>query len=240
MLDQSLQTPVKIKVEGEEIHIEANSVNQESLIAADMEDSEFGSFVSISNTNPDTTEIASIDQQSELPQANDLATKSEHAEVLGQTDAFSLSQEQNDSSGHTNTEKLNDGTPNTVVPPDQPVSAVPSGVPAVDSEHPLPPELESITVDSPVKGVKKINKNPVVDRLSLKKTATKTTANKEKTGKKVTKKESHKKTKKTKNKAEYVDDNQSELSYQPDTDLSRSKASKRVNGKLLCTYVCSM
>ena len=39
-------------------------------------------------------------------------------------------------------------------------------------------------------------------------------------------------------KRETIDDNQSEISYQPDTDLSKSKASKKIiAGKSLCKYI---
>lgn len=67
--------------------------------------------------------------------------------------------------------------------------------------------------------------------ISLKKNASKT----ERTGRKVSRKEAQRnkeKAKKSKESADkFIDDNQSEMSYQPDTDLSRSKASKKVNGK---------
>jgi hypothetical protein len=75
------------------------------------------------------------------------------------------------------------------------------------------------------------NQSPEVDRLSVKKDSVKMGASR--TGKKVPKNQQGKdKQKKSRRKAEaVVDDNQSEISYQPDTDLSRSKASKKVNSE---------
>lgn len=56
-------------------------------------------------------------------------------------------------------------------------------------------------------------------------------------GKKVSKKEYQKSTRKGRSKTEpsdkFIDDNQSEMSYQPDTDLSRSRASRKANGVFL-------
>ncbi len=219
------------------------AVDQESLTVADLEDSEFGSFVSISNINPNPD----TEQSTALPQVNDSSIKSEHSEVLNQTDDLSLPQEQSISGVHSDMEKADttDGISTIVV--DYPsLTEVPSDSPVVvvESGHALPPELGNNTVDgynpslSPLKGGRKASKSPVVDKLSLKKSVTKTGTTKEKTGKKVSKKESQKKAKKNRSKTENIDDNQSEISYQPDTDLSRSKASKKVNGKLpTCNYI---
>ena len=78
------------------------------------------------------------------------------------------------------------------------------------------------------------NEIPKVDRLTEKNSG-KTGVNKGKAEKKVAGKERTKR-KKGRGKTETVDkidDNQSEVSYQPDTDLSRSKASRKVYSKLL-------
>lgn len=222
VLEESVQTPVEIKIEGEVIP-EASAVEHENVSTVDLEDSEFGSFVSISNTNPTpgTVQTSATEHEQSaadtLPQVNDSSAK---PEAMRQMDS---SQEQSVSGPHTKVEEsLVTSTGHAT---SSPISAT--------SEQTIPSVLGNNThtdghTPSPAKGDKK-SKSPVVDRLSLKKN----TKAKEKQGKKVSKKESQKKAKKSKAKTEYIDDNQSEMSYQPDTDLSRSKTAKKINGKSL-------
>ena len=232
MLEESLQTPVEIKIESEETPM---GTTTESLTVADLEDSEFGGFISISNgnPNPDTIQATATEheQSTVLPQVIDSSIKSEHSGVLSHVDD---SQEQPVPGTHASLENIDEHLATSIDHPRSATEALSNSPVGVESEHTIPPGLGNNThtdgytpSPSPVKGDRKA-KSPVIDRLSLKKTKTR-----EKPGKKVSKKESQKKTKKSRNKTEYIDDNQSEISYQPDTDLSRSRTAKKINGKLI-------
>lgn len=206
-------TPVHANVETIESDFQVNSTKTtgEEIAVKGLEDEEFGEFVSISKMDPDP--VVASDQSVVL-------TGTQESEEKLVTDSSPVIAEPVvESTDHSLPSEV--GNNNIATPvKESPVLPVPSSVKSSKEAEKVP------------------HQSPVVDRLSLKKGATKTGAGKERTGKRVTKKESHKakeKTKKKRSKLEAadktIDDNQSEVSYQPDTDLSRSKVSKKVNGK---------
>lgn len=204
----------------------------EGIAVAEVNDEEFGQLISVSTVSSDSrtagAQVGSIQP-------------SDETQVTGQEDGVIQhnTKAEADTSESSHPAALGvTGRPQVENPPDQISSLSESTVmPADSSVHPEWKDNIGNSVDgsllsnqSPLKGVrdgKASNRSPEVDKLSLKKKAA------SKTGKKMSKNQKSKeKGRKSRGKAEAViDDNQSEISYQPDTDLSRSKASKKVNSK---------
>lgn len=228
--DETLKNAPQVQIDEETVGAELGGVDAstgEGVTVAEMEDEDFGQFVSISNI--------SSDSRTEQPVSQDAAEQDTITEPDTSGSNLHTAQQQSAS-------KRQWDSTDTNVTPYQVSSLSESAVMPADSF--MHPDLRNnVAVDSPVlssqsplKGVreggKAVNQSPEVDRLSLKKNAVKTTGSR--TDKKQSKNQRNKlKTKKSRSKAEAMDndDNQSEMSYQPDTDLSRSKAARKVNGK---------
>lgn len=220
---QQTTPPVQINVENADANTSLNSVEasaKQEVTVTDMEDEEFGSFVTVSHIQVESKTL------SEQPVTITVATPENE------------STKKPDDSGNNGHSELLDGT-NI-----QGTDSKPDGKEVSSVDYSFTPELRNNVGKSvplgqspPVKGVWELRKGS--PGMAQKKSLVKTGSTKEKTGKKVVKKDSKRgrdKTRKAQIRTEHmdrsIDDNQSELSYQPDTDLSRSKASKKVNSKL--------
>ena len=199
----------------------------EGVIVTDLEDEEIGNFVSISGIGQDSmTGTSQVNHSVIKPDGN--TTKESSGQVHQNVVICKQEEKSNNPSSNP--------TSFTFLSP---------GLNEVAENCSFGPELNvtggsvdegSVTSDqSQTKGAKEsykvTTKSPIVERLSLK-----NQGKASKGGKKITKKEKNKeKIKKNRDKVEahdrIIDDNHSEVSYQPDTDLSRSKASKKINGK---------
>lgn len=219
---QQTTPPVQINVENADANTSLNSVEasaKQEVTVTDMEDEEFGSFVTVSHIQVESKTL------SEQPVTITVAMPENE------------STKKPDDSGNNGHSELLDGT-NI-----QGTDSKPDGKEVSSVDYSFTPELrnnvgKSVPLgQSPVKGVWELRKGS--PGMAQKKSLVKTGSTKEKTGKRVVKKDSKRgrdKTRKAQIRTEHmdrsIDDNQSELSYQPDTDLSRSKASKKVNSKL--------
>ena len=208
----------------------------EGVTVAEVNDEEFGQFISVSNVDS----RAASDQpgpqvDSTQPSDETHVTGSDH-EVGGvmqhdtkpEADAPAAPEVTGTPQVEDSAVQISSLSESTVMPADS--SVHPEGKNNIGNST----DTSLLSNQSPLKGIrdagKASNQISEVDRLSLKKNAVKVVS---RTGKKMPKNQKSKeKGRKSRGKAEaVVDDNQSEVSYQPDTDLSRSKASKKVNSK---------
>ncbi len=204
----------------ESIATESNIVQE--VTVTDLNDDEFGGFVSVTNTIPDSKPES--EPSPGFSQENDATTKlDDTSSAIGDSQQSSIRHDKVVDS------KI-DGTAESQT--DQPKKVI-----SQDTHQRMGPEHSDGDTSigqkqSPFRGakdpIKQSNIISVVNRISPKSTG------RDKTGKKKSKKEVAKeKSKKGHGKTEpVVDDNLSETSYQPDTDLSRSKASRKINGNL--------
>ena len=220
--------PVQIRVQDPENSTRLSTPNREVVVnVADIESGELEGFVSVASKTPPEKSVMSNGVPDEVNTLDGTAPPPQQSQDHEQT-----SKAESTSVGHG-----------------RPDEARLSPVSDVDSSLQLnsigSSALESSLTETPPRAVHETGKmsshTSGINKLALKKNVA--SGGKERTGKKGGKKEARKKEKKNRNKAETadknVDDNQSELSYQPDTDLSRSKASKKVNSKLdiICTFL---
>lgn len=205
---QDENTPIaQIKVENvDEPVINSESNLDAGLTVTDLQDEEFGNFVSISNEKPESNVVDTTGSR----QTEQIAQKQELEEINGNSNDPALLSTNTDHRLEQSAEEATDSSNKD------------------KGENP-PEVLDQSTFKDTQEPGKLGNSSPVVDHIHLKGTG-KVSTSKEK---KQTKKERKEKAKKSRSKADHaIDDNQSEISYQPDTDLSRSKASKKVNGML--------
>lgn len=283
-IDETLQNTPPVETSGviDDQHIDASTGEEvtdaqrgdvdasagEGVTVAEVDDDEFGQFISVSNISSDSR---TAPKQPEAQEGNKLLEAQEgngaqdddtvvedgdqqHV-VLTASDA--VQRDTSDIRAEADTsESTHVDHPAAVQQqvgrqqaPDQVSSNSESIVmPADSSLHPGWRNNIGNSVlsnQSPLRGVrdagKASNQSPEVDRLSLRKGAVKAGS---RTGRKMPKNQKSKeKARKSRSKTETVDDNQSEVSYQPDTDLSRSKASKKVNCKFFFravnhNYIC--
>ena len=202
--------PVVIKVEnstnGTHVNPTLDVHTGEEIAVEEVVDEEFGSFVAVSNVTADPKELPN---QSVVPPMETVSSEySELVEKRNNIAVVTQTAPQGDDHHSPEVVRSNDVT---VVPQEHSLASTPEQRNRTGhsvEKNQTPPQRHSKPANQ-------------TDKLALKKN---------RTGKKVGKKESQRK-KRPKSKAEVIDDNQSEISYQPDTDLSRSKASKKINGK---------
>ena len=195
----------------------------EGVTAVEVEDEEFGKFVSISNDSSESKIPGDVSLTTSVTTTVEAGTPTESdsttAEPGGTTaEPDPSTQHQNHSTGEEY-----DGSTN--IHPASSAALALSDSNVLRSSSPAAVETEHVEYRNNL--VTRSTRNAISQspEISLKKKTGRT-------GKKVVKKDAQRNKEKAKKSAEkFIDDNQSEMSYQPDTDLSRSKASKKVNGK---------
>ena len=183
----------------------------DGVIVEDLDDQKFGGFVSLSNAEPGAAD--QLQKDFSMSPAKDATDK-----LLTPKDESSSSRHNAETENH---QKDSEGQSESSLTGDT-KQIVHSLV------HEVKDGAEQEQPNSP--SVTRGKKNLKVDKLNEKKGKNKVKSG-SKTGKRVSNKEAHKRSK-TDIHDRGMDDNQSELSYQPDMDLSKSKASKKINGGL--------
>lgn len=182
----------------------------DGVVVADIDDEEFGGFVSVSNgaLNPDPNQSQQNKSVVEVEDTTD--------EKLNQINEGSLSLDRAETESHVVESESRTETEEKAA-----IQQKPPEINVVDVSLDGTEQVQTKDVKDP--GSTKASKSPKVEKLNQRKGKIRVKGSR-KFGRKDGDKEKGKR-----GKVDVQDDNHSELSYQPDTDLSRSKASKKVN-----------